>query len=233
MEIIEYINANNITIKFLNSGFIKYNTTWRHFNSGNIRDPYHPSIYDRGYIGEGEYKAIKRNTNKCYIVWNGMLRRCHDKEYHKKEPTYVGCAIYDEWLNFQNFAKWYDKNYYEINNERMALDKDILIKGNKLYSPETCIFVPQRINSLFTSRRNFRGELPIGVYYRNKKFWARCNDGSGKDIYLGNFNNKIDAFNAYKEYKEKLIRQVAEEYKNKIPEKLYNAMYRWKVEITD
>ena len=120
----------------------------------------------------------------------------------------------------------------------MCLDKDILVKGNKIYSPGTCVFVPENINLLFIKSNATRGKYPIGVSYdkSKNKFVSHCNNGKGKQIKLGIFNNSIDAFNAYKEFKENIIKQVADEYKNKypqFPQKLYNAMHKYKVEITD
>ena len=117
----------------------------------------------------------------------------------------------------------------------MDLDKDILIKGNKVYGPDTCIFVPQRINNLFTKSDKLRGEFPIGVYKRHNKYEAQCNCGKSKNKHLGRFDNAEDAFNAYKEFKENLIKEVANEYYNNnlIPFELYNAMYNYEVDIDD
>ena len=117
----------------------------------------------------------------------------------------------------------------------MALDKDILIKGNKIYSPQTCIFVPKRINTLFTKRQNDRGELPIGLHINNNnKIVARCNTLNERK-YLGSFslNEPFKAFTCYKNFKENYIKQVADEYKDYIPTELYEAMYRYEVEIDD
>ncbi len=166
-------------------------------------------------------------------TWQNMKKRCYDKKYHNMRPTYKDCNLCEEWKCFTNFKEWYNKNYYKVDNERMCLDKDILIKGNKLYSPNTCIFVPARINSLFTKTNKKRGNLPIGVYSYKSKFKVQCNNKNGKRTFLGYYNTKEEAFNAYKEFKENVIKQIANEYKEKIPERLYNAMYNYKVEITD
>lgn len=116
-----------------------------------------------------------------------------------------------------------------------ALDKDILSKGNKIYSPNTCIFVPIRINSLFIKNDADRGKYPIGVYYEKStnNFVANCNTINQKNVRIGRYNKQEDAFQAYKIFKENYIKEVANEYKDKIPEKLYEAMYNWIVEITD
>ena len=141
-----------------------------------------------------------------------------------------------KYIEHIKYKRSIGKNYYEIPNENMQLDKDILIKDNKIYSPKTCIFVPQRINKLFTKRQNDRGLCPIGVTERKnnkyKKFESRCSIGNGKRISLGYFYTKEEAFKAYKEYKEKYIRQIADEYKSKypnFPQKLYDAMYNYQV----
>lgn len=149
-----------------------------------------------------------------------------------KYNTYEECTVCEEWHNFQNFADWFDKNYYEIGKERMEIDKDLLIKNNKIYSPNTCVFVPRRINSLLIKNNKARGKYLVGVDFHNKKFRARCMTLNGS-IYLGHFNTEIEAFEKYKKFKEMYIKQVADEYKNVIPKKLYIALYNYKVEMED
>ena len=167
-----------------------------------------------------------------------MIRRCYDPKHQEKYPTYKGCTVEDYLLNFQNMGKWIDENYYEVPGEKMQLDKDILCKGNKVYSRESCIFVPQRINLLFVKHDNARGKDPIGVTPTSSdNYRVRCNNGYGKSVYLGTYSTKVEAFQVYKEYKEKVIKEVIDSYKGKIPEPHYSrlkaAMYNYKVEIDD
>ena len=170
-----------------------------------------------------------------------MLRRCYNNNQRdrNKRPKYDGCTVCEEWHNFQNFAEWYEENYYEIKEEKMCLDKDILVKGNKIYSPQTCVFVPNRINVLFTKSDKIRGDFPIGVTYhkRDKVFESKmCYMDKNKikhSCYLGRYNTSEEAFQSYKQAKENYIKQVADEYKDKIPEILYKAMYKYKVNIND
>lgn len=120
----------------------------------------------------------------------------------------------------------------------MCLDKDILVKGNKIYSPETCVFVPERINTLFIKKDNDRGVIPVGVRRVGNKYRARCNyiaiDNKNKRKELGTFDTPEDAFyKGYKLFKEDYIKEMAERYKDKIPENIYKALYRYEVEITD
>lgn len=157
-----------------------------------------------------------------------MLSRCYDKKYQEKQPAYIGCYVDNYLLGFQNFAKWFEENY----NEGFHLDKDILVKGNKVYSPQTCCFVPQEINKLFTKSTKLRGNLPIGVSKLGSRFVAQVNI-NGKRIHLGCFTTPEEAFQAYKTAKEKQIKEVADKWKDLIDLKVYQAMYNYKVEIND
>ena len=234
MTIIEYINSHNVKIKFENGYITK--SDYRNFKKGIIRSPYDRRIYEIGYIGEGKYQStVDLRATQQYDAWNSMLKRCYSEKVHVRHPTYKDCTVCEEWHNFQNFAKWYDENYYEVEDQEMCLDKDILVKGNKVYSPDTCIFVPERINILFVKGDSKRGDLPIGVSFHkiSGKYTAQCNQNN-KKTYLGLYDVIEDAFYfGYKPYKEKLIQQIADEYKDQIPKKLYDAMYSYIVEITD
>lgn len=239
MVIVKYKGALDIDVYFPEYDWTFKNATYITFKNGNIKCPYEPRFYRIGYLGEGKYKVSKNGKDtKCYKAWIHMLERCYNEKYKKKKPTYENCKVCDEWLNFQNFAKWYYENYYEIEGQIMCLDKDILIKGNKIYSPETCIFVPNTINSLFTKSDKARGNTPIGVNEQKNKFRAQCSvydfgNKKKKRIYLGSYDTSEEAFEVYKQFKEKYIKQVADLYKDKIPQKLYQAMYKYEVEITD
>ena len=240
MKIIEYKNCDNIIIEFQDEYKAKVHTKYFNFKKGKVKNPYDKSVYDIGYIGEGVYKvSTNGKSTKAYEVWKKMLQRCYDPYELNKHQTYIDCYVCDEWHNFQNFCKWFEENYYEIPNKIMCLDKDILVKGNKIYSPETCIFVTNRINILFIKRDVDRGKYPIGVCWdkERNKFIAYCRildkNNNRKKIYLGRYNTIEEAFLEYKHFKENYIKEVADEYKDLIPIKLYNAMYEWKIEIND
>lgn len=199
---------------------------------------YKKTAYGVGFIGEGNYKvSVKRVYTHQYIFWRTMLRRCYSSNFHNQSLTYKNCTVSSEWHNFQNFAKWFDENYYEIDGERMNLDKDILVKGNKVYSPDTCIFVPSIINNLFVKSDAARGMYPIGVSLSKestkKPFRVLCSEGKRNQIYLGRFSTPEEGFRAYKVFKERVIKKFANEYKDKIPSRLYESMINYEVEITD
>ena len=187
-----------------------------------------------GFYDDGNGKNKIDRSLPGYNSWHGMLDRCYGTDSHKLKRTYTECNVCKEWLNLYNFNEWYVNNYYSIPGEKMELDKDILVRGNKIYSPETCVFVPKRINLLILKSERKRGEFPIGVYYdRGKKKYVASLSYEGKSLKIKRCDLPIEAFFWYKWYKEAYIKQVADEYKDKIPEKLYKALYDWKIEITD
>lgn len=167
-----------------------------------------------------------------YEQWKDMKKRCNNS-INKRNNSYKDCSISDEFLDYDKYYEWAEKNYYQLENEKICLDKDILIKGNKLYSPSTCIFVPMRINQLFESSKQSRGLLPKGVTLNNNGRYVARISKNNKNIFLGSFNSVEEAFNCYKEAKENYIKEIADEYKSKIPNKLYNAMYSYVIDIND
>ena len=237
-------NKNKCDIYFPEYNWTAKSVNTSAFNSGSIVCPYEPRTLGVGYLGEGPYqtrtKEMKPGERTIeYNTWATMVRRCHDPKFQERDPSYIGCTIVDDWYNYQNFGYWYTDNYYEIPGEKMQLDKDILVKNNKVYGPDTCIFVPHHINSLFTTRKNRRGELPIGVFYTNKystnRYSVRCNTmfGDRKTITVHGFTDPVEAFEAYKELKEQEIKRVADYYNEYIPQQLYDALYNWQVDIND
>lgn len=205
----------------------------------NENEAYKPTIYGVGIAGNKYPRRIKRKQIKEFIAWTHMLRRCFDAKYKEKHSTYKNVTCCEEWLLYENFYEWLhsQENFDKwLNNNNWTVDKDILFKGNKIYSPDTCCLVPQNVNKLFT-HNNSKGNLPIGVSnYGNKKYKAMCHDQSIKKYkYIGIYDTIEEAFQSYKKYKENLIKQVSqEEYdKGNITKSCYNAMMKYEVEITD
>ena len=144
-----------------------------------------------------------------YRTWTSMLERCYSDKYHKRRPTYIGCTVCEEWLTFSNFRNWMVKQDWENNQ----LDKDLLDIGNKVYGPDSCVFVTQIVNSFLTASGNARGEYPIGAYFNKQKnkFNAQCcNPFTGKREYLGYFNDPDQAHLAWKKRKHELACQLAD-----------------------
>jgi len=166
-------------------------------------------------------------TMKSYQSWQHMLNRCYSEKIQEIHPTYKGCLVSYEWLTYSNFKKFYDTNY----KEGFQLDKDILIRGNKEYSEKACRFVPAYINLLLIDRGAKRGEYKIGVDFYNGKFRSQCNNGTGKQKYLGYYENEEEAFQAYKEFKEQTIKRIAQSAygKGDIDIDIYHALLKWEI----
>lgn len=167
---------------------------------------------------------------KAYNRWRSIIQRCYDLRIINRTPNYIGCMVDGRWLFFSNFLQWFAENYVE----GYDLDKDILVKGNKVYSPDTCCFVPHLINSMFTKTDAKRGPYPIGVRITYGKYQARLLRYD-KSVHLGIFDTPEEAFYAYKDAKEAYIKEVATTYYNegKITKRVYDALMKYQVEITD
>lgn len=240
MRIVEYIDSSDIVIEFQDKYKARITSQYSHFKRGQVKNPYYNSVFGVGMIGVKYPISINGKHTKEYNTWKGLLERCFDEKYKKKRPTYKNVTCCDEWLLFENFYEWlHSQENFEkwSNSDRWAIDKDILVKGNNIYSSETCCLVPINVNSLFTKHNATRGSLPIGVIENWKKFRSYCtNPFTNKIEHLGTFNTSEDAFYlGYKPYKEDLIKQVAKEEfdKGNITKKCYEAMMNYEVEITD
>ena len=227
VEIISCSHNSNCTVKFLYNSYIKYSIDFANVKRGELKNPYHPSVYGIGFIGEGSYKTIENYIMTAhYKKWIGVLKRAYTNTKYYKDVT-----VCEEWHNFQNFAEWFEENYNPETMQGWQLDKDILIKGNKIYSPETCCFVPAEINSLFTRTNSKRGKYPIGVCMNksNGRFLAILKAKK----FSKSYNTPEEAFQAYKIEKEKYIKEVADKWKPLIKQDIYEAMYNYKVKIDD
>lgn len=165
-----------------------------------------------------------------YSHWSAMIHRCYDK----KEPTYKECSVCEEWLVFSKFKSWSESELSGYKKD-FVLDKDILIKGNKVYSPKTARFVPPRINTLIIKSDAIRGDCCIGVKKHSKeslKYEAFIKKRN-KNVYLGVFNTELDAFLRYKDEKEKYIKEVANEYKDDLLPEVFDALMKYCVQIDD
>lgn len=141
-------------IKFEERPDLQVWSTLQNIKNGQIKYPYHKSVYGVGYYGHGKYSA-RTNSEKTeeYIKWFSMFVRCYDEKYQEKQPTYIGCSVSEDFHNFQNFAEWYNRNKYECNYP-LELDKDFLYEGNKVYSPSTCCLIPKEINNQINYKRH-------------------------------------------------------------------------------
>lgn len=187
-------------------------------------------FYGVAYNSRREHKTVVNGANtSAYKTWRRMLKRCYCTKYHEKSPTYIGCSVDNEWLDFQDFADWFESHEYSCRGYQ--LDKDLLIPGNKVYGPETCCFVPQQLNSLLNDSGAARGQYLQGVYFHkgSNKFVAQIGI-NGKNKRLGGFDTEQEAYLAYKEAKEGHVKEKALEWQDGIANEIYEALMTWKLD---
>lgn len=228
LKILEYNSARDVLIEFLDTGYQTHAAITDIRHGCNIKDRLKPSVLGVGLVGDGNYALqINKVRTKYGSVWKKMLDRCYNPK-HMSYKSYgaIGVHVCNEWLNLQNFAKWFEDNYIE----GWQLDKDIMIKNNKIYSPDTCCFLPEEINKCFEKRASCRGDYPLGVIFdkRTKKYRA-----SLENKYLGQYETVEEAFLKYKTEKEAKIKSLVEKYSELLPDRTKQALLSYIVEITD
>ena len=155
-------------------------------------------------------KRIMKSVFRCryYAAWRNMLERCYSKKFLESRPTYIGTRVCSEWLSATAFKKWMDQQDWQ----GKCLDKDIIVPGNKLYSPDTCAFVLPTTNKFVVARDASRGGYPTGVSLlkHTGKYQARCqNPFTGKKEHLGLFSTPEEAHEAWRKRKHALAQLVA------------------------
>ena len=236
LVITQLINSTTVHVKFLDTGYETV-TQMGHIKRGVVKDKLVPSLYGVGIVGD-EVVRVDGKLIKEYMLWSSMLQRCYSTIYQQKRPTYKGCGVSNSFKTYSYFKDWCGKqvgfNRLDDEGKYFTLDKDILLKGNKVYSEDTCCFVPAEINGLFIKRDARRGNLPIGVKWcRRDKVFISSACLHGKSKHLGSFDNAICAFLAYKQVKEAYIKEVAEKWKDQIDIRVYEALMSYEVEIDD
>ena len=232
-KILKYNDAYNVDVQFLKTGY-EMVARLNHIKSGKVRDPYSPSVFGVGIVGTKYSISEGGVETKEYVLWKGMLRRCYSDNFKKRYPTYEYCKVSENFKYYEYFYEWCNKQI-GFNNGGWHLDKDLLVKGNKVYSESTCVFLPAEINSLLVKSDKIRGKHPIGVSWnkRDEVFVAKVKKSKGKSEYLGYFNTEIEAFNAYKTAKESFVKEQAEKWKGEIDGRAYEALMNYTVDIDD
>lgn len=156
-------------------------------------------INDVGYQVYVRYNG-RRYRCPFYVAWDHMLTRCYSSKFQCRRPSYIDCSVTPEWHSLSVFREWMQMQPWEGNH----LDKDILVPGNKVYGPDTCIFVSRALNNFMTDHGSSSGEWPLGVTWdkRDRKFIAACcNPFTRKRENLGGFDSPDDAHEAWRQRK--------------------------------
>ncbi len=195
-------------------------------------------VYGVGIKGD-KYPTRQGRHLKEYQTWVNIFVRCFDEKYKVGNPSYNGCSVSDNFKSYTFFYEWCQTqvgfNSKDEKGKSWNLDKDLLVRGNKVYSETTCVFVPQNVNCLLTRSEAKRGKYLIGVCWdkQHSKFRAFCKDGKKKNINLGRHSTEKEAFLAYKMCKEGVIKKVAEEYKYQLDYRVYESLMKYEVSEND
>jgi len=226
VEVISYKDSRNVLVEFLDKNKHQSSVEAGHLRKGKLKNPFAPVVCGVGCFGVGSYRAESGGKKTpTYTAWRAMLRRCYDANCLEMRPTYIGCSVHPDWLNFQVFADWHGK---EPNSENPSfdLDKDLRRGGRKVYSPETCSFVPKQINTLLTDSAANRGDLPQGVWADRKKFAVQVSI-KGKRLYIGSYATPEIAFEVYRKAKADNVRSMAKEWKSYLHHEVYYYLMTW------
>lgn len=159
-QVIKADSFRSIHVRFLDTGY-ECQARCDCVVSGAVKDKLFRSVHGIGYIGVGEFiTSVGGKNNKAYTTWQRMIGRCYDKN-NASAKYYDGCTVATEWHNFQNFANWFYENLPEGSDE-IHLDKDIKVKGNRVYSPESCTLVTLKENIVQAKAKSFKAKSPNG-----------------------------------------------------------------------
>ena len=221
--VIDYIDKNNVKVRFEN-GYVTFCAAGN-LRKGNVRNPFIPVLFNVGFSGEGSFSYTSHK--KIFRAWGDMLTRCYSETFHSKQPTYLGCTVDERWHNFQNFAA----DYLQMTGSDLdwQLDKDLLVRKNKIYSNETCCLLPHALNMAI--QYESRNEFEPGVYTVRDKFTANIQI-NGKNKNLGTFLLEHEAGLKYKSVKEDYVKELSNKFKDLLDPKVYNALINWEVVLT-
>jgi hypothetical protein len=228
-KVLEYRSKKEVIVQFTKTGTIR-KTSSSAALSGRVKDTYFPTVAGVGCIGNTT-SSVNGKIKASYHTWRGMLRRCYQDSGTAK--TYYGIiSVCKDWWCYEVYEKWYNDNVIE----GFQVDKDFTVVGCKIYSPETCCFIPNKINAILGKKTNntvrIHEGLPVGVSYhiRDKKYTSQCFDGD-KLQHFGYHDTPEEAFLAYKPMKEVYIKSAAHEYytKGDISEAVYRNLMEYEV----
>lgn len=223
-KIIHIESSSKIKIKFMdNYGYEKL-VRATNIRNREIKNPFHKSLYGIGMFGVGEFKSkINNKITYEYAKWQQMMSRAYDVHTKLRQKAYQECSVREDWHNFQDFSSWLinQKGYGLVG---WQLDKDLLVEGNKEYSPDCCVIVPPAINNTLTGSNQNNG-LPRGVCWHigAEKYIAQCRVNS-KIIHLGYYYDIISAKEAYNNHKLTVLKDLAEVYRDNIDVRLYTLL---------
>lgn len=232
VEVIDMLDRGKLKVKFLNTGNIrvydKASVTRQEMRDVEAFPVYTTGVQDiKGYLVKGQ------PAPKDYSVWSAIRQRCYNKNCKDSFLAYEGCTMSEDFLVFSKFKEWYNSQI-GCDQDGWHIDKDLLVKGNKVYSAETCVLLPNEINSAIVVHNRGNNNFPMGVIYNCTKtrYRARIQRKDGWES-LGTYDTPEEAFYAYKPVKEAYVKSIADKWREQIDPRAYQALMNWTIEIDD
>lgn len=225
VKIIEFYNKSYVKVVFLNTMSEKF-TSISTLKKGSLKDKQAPSILGFGIVGE-DIPSRGGIQDRAYGAWHSMLQRCLCENTQRKYPTYIGCTVHDDWRYYQNFKKWF---YSQVGSDMSdyQLDKDLLVRGNTLYSPETCCLLPRSINNYLSLLPVYGCTQSISFKTRTKQYMAVTSQKRDK-INLGDYRTYKEAFIALKTFKQDKMKEFALQHKGNVSEVVYQKLMNFDI----
>ena len=232
--IVDYLDKDSVKVRFERTGYEVY-ARISNVVKGKVSDKLQKGVKGVGIKGDAPSR-IGGVLDIAYTYWCSMLIRCYDQNKQGQLQYYEGCSVSEHFKNLEYFSTWCSKQIgfdaTDCKGKSFQLDKDILVRGNKVYSEDTCCFVPQQINKVIMDSKKIRGAYPVGVTLTRSRFRAAISR-YGKVTHIGNFDNAEEAFLAYKQAKEDYIKEIANKWKDQIDPRIYEALMNWEINIDD
>ena len=233
--VLEYKSCRDVTVLFKDPEYV---TKCRldDLRRGCVNNPLTPRVCGVGFLGIGKFTTVLNKRE--YKLWLAMLQRCYGTKSTNVRSSYKNVTVCNEWHNFQNFAEWCEAHEFfnakDKQGKSYQLDKDILVKGDKTYSPETCCFVPREINNLLVKPLSHRKGSPTGVCLdKRRNLYAAQVNCFGRIKHLGYYKTSEHAFAVYKGSKEAHIKDVAEKWKGLVTSRVYLTLVGWEINCED
>lgn len=221
VQVIARVDRKHVRVRFIEHPF-ETDVRLDSLRNGHVKNYMRPVVCGVGFVGSGPWPtSVGGQTTTTYKTWNGMLTRCYAPRHENHIRNWSDVTVHPEWINFQNFATWYEERLDKHGpvDFKWELDKDMLVPGNRQYGPSVCCLLPQPINGLFNDHGLKRGNLPLGITKMRKQYQARVN-AFGVCRELGCYSNLADAQRAYWSEKFRVIQETTIRYWQYLPEPL-------------
>lgn len=227
--VIEYNSCDNVVVEFINTGYLATATAGS-LRKGLVKDYLKPTVYGVGFNSYGKLPIKGEDVvlDRARVKWKDMMTRCYGPKSNYN--SYKCCEVSPEWHDFKVFLDWYRSKVINDKYLDYHLDKDLMKPNSKLYSEDTCLLLPRKINNLLYQVKKKDKGTCVGVWKTSTGcFQAYTNDENSKRINLGEYRTEDEAFNVFKLKKEEVINKVVLQYKDELERNVIDLLLNLKV----